>query len=117
MCQTTNSTCSLSFSLAALNFGTVTAGAPVTMSTKLTNVGEDTCTVVGIALSSSTDPAFSLAAGQAQILEIPAGGNASISVQCDVTASASPTEHSGAVDYQSNDPQHMAGTIFLFASP
>jgi len=87
------------------------------MSATLTNVGQDKCAVVGIALSSLTDPAFSLAAGQAQILDIPVGGNASISVQCDVTANGSPTEHSGDVTYQSNDPQHMAGTIFLLTSP
>jgi hypothetical protein len=117
ICQTTSSTCSLTLDPASLNFGTVTVGTQATMAATLTNVGTDTCTVVGIALSSSTDPAFSLAPSQSQILNIPAGSSGIIDVQCDLTASGSPTEHSGDVDYQSNDPQHMAGTIFLLASP
>jgi hypothetical protein len=117
ICETTASTCSLAFDPTSLNFGSVMAGTQVTMSAQLTNVGEDTCTVVGIALSSSTDPAFSLAPGQAQLLNIPAGSSGAIGVQCDLPASGSPVEHSGDVDYQSNDPQHMAGTIFLLAGP
>jgi hypothetical protein len=114
-CQTSDSTCSLTLSPESLNFGTVTVGVPVTKSVALSNVGQSTCHVVGVALSASSDSSFSLASGQAQIIDIPVGGSAAIAVQCDVTGGGSPAEHAGDVDYQSNDPQHLAGSIFLLS--
>ena len=61
-------------------------------------------------------PSFSLAPGQAQILDIPAAGSATIGVVFDATSSNAPTTRTGAVDYQSNDPNQLAGTIPLSGS-
>jgi hypothetical protein len=114
-CQKTDSTCSLILAPSALNFGSLPANTPTVRTVELSNAGGDTCTVVGIALDPSTDAAFSLPSEQQQILSIPAGTFATVSIQCEVTARGS--QHSGLVDYQSNDPQHLAGTIFLLATP
>ncbi len=111
------SSCSLKITPSSLNFGTVTIGAPVIKSTTLSNIGQSFCHVTGIALGATSDPSYSLDASQATSLTIPASGSATITVDFNLDNSGNPTQRSGAVDYQSDDPNHATGQIPLTATP
>jgi hypothetical protein len=116
MCLLTPSACSLSLTPPSLDFGTVAVGAPVTLTATLSNVGQATCTVTGISLGSSSDPAYALAANQARSIDIPVGGDAGVEVVCDPEDANSPSELLGEVDYWSNDPNRLMGTVPLTAT-
>ncbi len=97
--------CSLSISPPSYNFGNVTVGTAVQKSVTVTNTGDQQCAITNIALSASTDPAFSLVNPAQTSFTLTPGQNQSIAVSCDVTASGTPLLRKGALTFVSTDTQ------------
>jgi hypothetical protein len=107
--------CTLTISPSTISFGTVTLGTTLTKSATLTNTGESTCNISGVALDSSSDPSFALDSSTSAAFPIPAGGSATVTVDFNLNNSSTPNQRKGLVDYTSNDPTHATGTIPLIA--
>jgi hypothetical protein len=101
--------CSLTISPPAYNFGNVTVGTAVQKTVTVTNTGGEQCSVTAIALSSSTDPAYSLVNPSQTSFTLTSGQNQTIAVSCDVQTAGSPLLRRGALTFQSTDPNQPNG--------
>jgi hypothetical protein len=94
--------CTLSIQPASLAFGTLAANVQSAQQVTLTNSGVSVCTVTAIALSSATDPDFTLATPAQTSLTIAAGASATIGVDFEGAATA-PLSHTGDLLFQTSD--------------
>ncbi len=99
--------CDLTTQDGGVNFGTVTIGDPTDQTLTLTNLGLATCEV-SVAVSSSSDPGFSLPTSQATALTIAPGASSTLTVQFETGANNPPAVRTGALTITSNDPQAPA---------
>ncbi|MHB1846011.1 MAG: choice-of-anchor D domain-containing protein [Deltaproteobacteria bacterium] len=111
----TLSPCSLQLKPPSLNFGNPPVGTAVVKSVTVSNVGQQACSVAGIALGTGTDPAFALGASQPTQVTLAPGASATIAVSCDLTSTGTPLLHRGALVFTSNDPARASGSIPLSA--
>ena len=107
--------CSLTITPSTINFGTVALGTPVVATTTLGNVGQTTCNLT-VSLDGASDPSFTLDPSQAANFSIPAGGTAQVTADFNLDSSQPPNTRTGAIDYQSNDPNHATGQIPMTAT-
>jgi outer membrane protein assembly factor BamB len=110
------SPCGLALAPSSLNFNTVSMGTPITESVTLTNTGGTTCSVTGIAIARSSDPSYSLEAGQPLTLSVPPNGSQTIGVTVNLNSNAPPLTRRGDLDFQSNDPSQASVQVPLLAS-
>lgn len=108
--------CALTIAPATLYFGWTTPGQMLTQSATLTNTGTSVCNISRLQLSQSTDPSYTLDPSQASSFPIASGASATVIVDYDLNDSNPPNQRLGAVDFQSNDPNHLTGQIPLLAS-
>ena len=107
--------CSLTIAPPAYNFGNVTVGTAVQKTVTVTNTGGEQCSITAIALSSSTDPAYSLVDPSQTSFTLTSGQNQTIGVSCDVTVAGSPLLRRGALTFQSTDPNQPNVSVPLTA--
>jgi outer membrane protein assembly factor BamB len=107
--------CSLTIAPPSFNFGNVTVGTPVQKSVTVTNTGDEQCAITMIALSASTDPAYSLVNPSQTSFTLTPGQSQSIAVQCDVTVAGSPLLRKGALTFVSTDTQPSNVSVPLTA--
>ena len=107
--------CSLTVAPPAYNFGNVTVGTAVQKTVTVTNTGGEQCSITAIALSASTDPAYSLVNPSQTSFTLTSGQNQTIAVSCDVTVAGAPLLRRGAVTFQSTDPNQPNVSVPLTA--
>ncbi|HUB07176.1 MAG TPA: choice-of-anchor D domain-containing protein [Myxococcales bacterium] len=94
--------CSLTVSPASLNWGTVSPNTPTGLQVLVTNVGSQSCQVSSIALSTTTDPTFTLASSAG--FSLAAGQANGIGVQFDAPNASAPNLHTGDLLFATTDP-------------
>ncbi|HUB05664.1 MAG TPA: choice-of-anchor D domain-containing protein [Myxococcales bacterium] len=107
--------CTLQIKPPSLNFGNVTVGASTTLPVTLTNVGQQQCSVSGVAIGAGSDPAFTLAGGAPTTFTIAPAANQTIAVQCDVASSNPPLLHRGSLTFATTDPNQANVAVPLTA--
>ncbi len=95
--------CSLTVTPSSLAFGNVPPGTATTYSVTVTNASTNSsCDVSNVALSPSSDVAYSLPATQATSFSLTPGGTAQISVTIDPSSANPPLLKTGALTFDSN---------------
>jgi hypothetical protein len=107
--------CDLSAPDAGVDFGTVTIGDPATQQLPVTNLGLVTCNLT-TAVSSTSDPGFSLPGSQPTSLSLAPGATTALSVQFEAGAIDPPDVRTGELTITSNDPQTPMITTPLMAT-
>ncbi|HUB08835.1 MAG TPA: choice-of-anchor D domain-containing protein, partial [Myxococcales bacterium] len=96
--------CTLQISPPSLNFGNSTVGTPTQKSVTVTNTGGQQCQVTSIAISGTSDPAFTLVNASQTSFTLTPGANQTIAVQCDVQTGGSPLLRKGTLALATTDP-------------
>jgi hypothetical protein len=99
----------------SLNFGNITVGLAFQKSVTVTNTGGEPCSITGIALDSGTDSAYSLVTPSQTSFTLDAGQDQAIAVSCEVNDAGPPLVRTGALDFQSTDPNQPSVSVPLTA--
>ncbi len=109
------SSCVVSVSPAAVDFGHVMLGSSVTESVVVTDTGTGACQLADIALGSGSDSEFALGPGLSARLTLAPGASQALSVSFDATDAAAPHHRTGTLIFQSTDPNQPHVTVPLSA--
>jgi hypothetical protein len=107
--------CSLAFSPTALDWGTVNPQTATTQSVTVSNTGQGDCSLTNVALSSSTDPDFSLSSLPAMPIAVAPGTIFSIDVVFNAPNANAPATHNGDLLLTTTDANHMSVDVPLSA--
>jgi hypothetical protein len=108
--------CTIAANPNPLHFGNVSLNNTSTRKVTVTNSGQLSCSVTGIAMGAGTDPFFALTPPVVTSVTVPPSGTATISVNFHPTAAATPLLRTGSLVFQTDDPAHPSMSIPMSAN-
>jgi outer membrane protein assembly factor BamB len=110
------SPCTLAITPHAVAFGAVKVGSQATSQVTLANSGQSACQISAVALSASTDPAFTVDPNTPTAFIVPPTSSATITVDFFVATAKSPLLRTGTLTFQTTDPSGPTASVPLSAS-
>ncbi len=108
--------CTLAIAPNAIDFGHVALGDAPSASVEISNVGNGTCEVAGVALAKGSDAEFSLGPQQADVFTLEPGESQSVVVVFAAVDPAAPHQRSGQLAFDTTDPKQATEVVPLSAT-